>query len=180
MPDLNLHNLEPFTNPKVVEFLTDAMQKQTPTKFSNEERTLLSTNPALAERVFNGGLNEAIIKGKASITELSKLPQEVLESITYGFTKNALIDGTLKISQLSALDNDKGKEFAGLVVSGKTPDGRDSFDRITEILGLDKDQSTALLKSFKDTEHNYQEGISPRIEQFRIPILDKTYLRTLT
>lgn len=148
MSDNNPFNLELYKNPKVVGALIDAMQEQSP--ISQEERNILLTNPALSERVFNGGLKEAIVNGKTSITELSKLPGEVVTSLTYNFTANALMDGTLKISQVSALDKEKGKEFADLVAShklyGEKPGGGDYFDRIAEILSLNKEQSAALLK----------------------------------
>ncbi len=131
-------------------------------KPTENEKKILLTNPDLAERIFNGGLKNAIINGKTSITELSQLAPEAVTSITYGLTQNALNDGIIKASQVGALNKEQLAEFTGLIRSGhfaNTPAGDNNLNRVAELLGLDKEHTAALRKSFDKTEQDYQRSI---------------------
>ncbi len=177
---VELPDIDPYKNPEIVKLFIGSLEKDNRVKLTDEEKNSLLTNPAFAERFFNGGLKDSIINGKSSVMELSKLSQDAVTSLTYGLTRNALNEGVIKASQVGELNKDQLSEFTNLIQRGNfsnTAEGDKNLNRVAELLGLDKEHAAALRKSFDKSENDYQKSIprdyiippppSPRINPYK-------------
>jgi hypothetical protein len=147
-------------HPEIIDgFITAFNGRNATYRISDEDRRILQSDPQLAERLFNGGLQDLIASGRTTVAELHGKPKEFLETLSYGDMSAAILDGAVSVKQLAEAPSDKWSQVSSFLQHGQ-------IRAITELLGFSSEQADAFIKSAiayaEETERTLRTGsLSP-------------------